>query len=124
MQKESFHQAPWNIGRRLVPVFVAAGLAAGCAGEDDGNALTVSEAHRLCAAAITAAVPNSTQVEIPLKAERETVRVISFTWRIGDGLKIPDQQGVQHDAPVICRASKEQREVVFLEINGKTVMPQ
>ena len=112
------------MGSRLATVLVATGLAAGCAGEDGGNTLTVSEAHRLCAAAITAAVPNSAQVEIPHKAERETVRVISFTWRIGDGLKIPDQQGAQHDAPVICRASKEHREVVFLEINGETVMSQ
>jgi len=108
--------------RGLLAGFVVMGLIAACTGGEGESSLTASDARRLCDEAIRTASLNAAQVEIPDKAARETVKVFSFIWRLGDGLKMPDQSGAQSDAAVTCRVSKEGREVVYLEINSERVL--
>ena len=111
-------------GSGLLAGLVVVGVVRSCTGTENESSLTAQDAHHLCNEAIKAAAPNAAQVEIPYKAARETVRVFSFIWRTGDGLKMPDQSGDQHDTAVVCRVGKEQNEVVHLEIDGETVLPR
>ena len=111
-------------GRGLLAGLVVTGGLAACTGEGGEGALTASDALHLCEGAIKAASLNAAQVEIPYKAERETVKVFSFIWRLGDGLRMPDQSGAPLDTAVICRVSKEDHEVVYLEIDGETLLPR
>ena len=95
--------------------------AAGCTEGESGTMLSEPAARSLCDEAIRAAAPDATQVEIPETEVRETVKVYTFRWRFGDGLKMTDPSGTRLDAVVVCRVSKEDRQVVHLDINGETV---
>lgn len=125
MRREDGLKGPeWiKAGRGVLAALGIAGMAA-CTEGGSPSGFTVSDAFQLCERAIRAAAPHGERAEIPSKDVRETVKVFSFLWRLGDGLTLPGPAAAQAAAAVTCRVNKETREVVFLEINGERTQAQ
>ena len=107
---------------RHIAVIMSLVALAGCNPGGSSALLAVDDAFSLCDEAIRAAAAGIKNIEIPPKTARETVRVYSFVWRVGDGLKTLTAEGAETERVVTCRVNKESREVVHLEMDGEAVV--